>query len=107
MVVRVGGEVVAETSRPVKLFETSLPPRWYVPRADVRDSALVDSDTHTTCPYKGVASYHSVHGGDMVITDGAWYYPHPMGDSAAIEGHVSFLGRGIEVLVDGQRASGT
>ena len=107
VVVRVGGEVVAETRRPVKVFETSLPPRWYVPRADVRPGALADSATRTVCPYKGVASYHTVRGGGQSVTDGAWYYPEPLPEVAGIAGHVSFLGPGVEVLVDGEPAPGS
>ncbi len=42
------------------LFETGLPPRYYIPPEDVRGEALVPSDKHTQCPYKGVASYYSV-----------------------------------------------
>lgn len=107
VVVRVGGQVVADSRRPVKLFETSLPPRWYLPREDVRPDLLVASDTRTVCPYKGVASYHTVKVDGAEVRDGAWYYPEPFGEAAGIAGHLSFLGKGIEVLVDGERAPGT
>ncbi|WP_066067547.1 DUF427 domain-containing protein [Frankia sp. EI5c] len=105
--VTVGGELVARTSHPVKLFETSLPPRWYVPLADVRPEALVESATHTVCPYKGEASYYTVRGGGQTVVDGAWYYPRPLPESTGIAGYVSFLGEGISVLVDGEPAPGT
>jgi len=107
VVVRVGGEVVAETTRCVKVFETSLPPRWYIPRQDVRPGVLADSDTHTVCPYKGEASYHDVQGGGRTVPDGVWYYPEPLPEVAGIAGHVSFLGDGVEVLVNGEPAPGT
>ncbi|MEX5708009.1 DUF427 domain-containing protein [Parafrankia sp. FMc6] len=105
--VLVGGEAVARTTRPVKLFETSLPPRWYIPLEDVRAEALEGSGTHTVCAYKGQASYYTVRGGGEVITDGAWYYPSPLPESAGIAGLVSFLGKGITVLVNGEPAPGT
>jgi len=54
VVVRIGGELVADTHHPVALFETSLPTRWYVPRDDVTVE-LAPTATHTVCPYKGVA----------------------------------------------------
>jgi uncharacterized protein (DUF427 family) len=57
--VSVNGEVVAETNRPKILFETGLPPRYYIPPEDV----LAASETTTQCPYKGVASYYSVEAG--------------------------------------------
>jgi uncharacterized protein (DUF427 family) len=106
VVVRVGGEVVAETSRPVKLFETSLPTRWYVPRADVRPEALVASDTQTVCPYKGATSYHSLRAGEVVVPDGAWYLPEPRDEALLLAGHVCFDGEGVEMTVNGEPVGG-
>jgi uncharacterized protein (DUF427 family) len=94
--VRVGGRLVAETDRPVKLFETSLPPRWYVPIDDVRADALAAATTTTVCPYKGVASYYDVAG----TADAAWVYREPFADMAAIAGMLSFAGEGVEVTVE-------
>ncbi len=94
--VRVDGEVVARTERPIALFETSLPPRWYVPRDDVTVS-LTSTDTHTVCPYKGVASYWSV--GDRA--DVAFSYEDPLPESQATLGAVCFLGDGVTTTVDG------
>src|SRR5215213_8380036 len=62
--VSVNGEVVAETDRPQILFETGLPPRYYIPPEDVRNDVLLPSDKNTDCPYKGTASYHSVEAGE-------------------------------------------
>ncbi|HMC07423.1 MAG TPA: DUF427 domain-containing protein, partial [Solirubrobacterales bacterium] len=50
--VSVGGELLAETRRARVLFETALPPRWYIPAEDVRDSLLVSSEKRTGCAYK-------------------------------------------------------
>src|SRR5712691_12206930 len=61
--VTVSGELVAETRRPRLLFETNLPVRYYIPMLDVRTELLEPSPTITRCPYKGVASYRSVHAG--------------------------------------------
>src|SRR3712207_9497299 len=61
--VTLNGEVVAETNHPKVLFETGLPPRYYIPLEDVREEALVPSDRKTQCPYKGVAYYYSVEAG--------------------------------------------
>ncbi|MGH3664780.1 MAG: DUF427 domain-containing protein [Egibacteraceae bacterium] len=57
VVVRAGGHVVAETQRPLLLFETGLPVRYYLPAADVRTDLLAASDTQSRCPYKGAAAY--------------------------------------------------
>lgn len=100
VVVRVGGQVVAESTRPVKLFETGLAPRLYLPRSDVRSEYLAASPTRTICPYKGVASYHHVSVGDTVVEDGTWYYPEPLGEALQARDHLSFAGDGLEVTVD-------
>jgi uncharacterized protein (DUF427 family) len=94
--VRVGGTVVAETDKPVKLFETSLAPRWYIPLDGVRPEALTRSETTTVCPYKGVASYYTVAG----AADAAWVYEEPFSDLTAIRGLLSFAGDGVEVVVE-------
>ena len=96
VVVRARGEVVAETHRPVMLFETGLPPRPYLPRADVRPGVLSPTATRTICPYKGEAAYWSVAG----LEDAAWSYETPLPEAMRAQGHVSFDGEGIEVEVD-------
>ncbi len=96
VVVRVDNEVVADSERPVALFETSLPPRWYVPREDVM-VPLEPAATQTVCPYKGVASYWSAAGRDDV----AFSYQEPLGESEGVLDTVCFLGDGVTTTVDG------
>lgn len=96
--VEVGGETVAETSRPRALFETGLPTRWYVPPDDVRRELLVASDTHTTCAYKGVASYWSSGADDDV----AWFYPDPRHDAERVRDYVCFFNERVDLYVDGE-----
>lgn len=100
--VTVAGEVVAETDRPLVLSETGLPNRWYVPPADVRRDVLQPSATHTVCPYKGTASYHTLQVGGRRIPDAAWSYPDPLENALKAAGHLSFAGEGVQVEVDGQ-----
>ena len=96
------GEVVAESRRPALLFETGLPTRYYLPKADVRVDLLVPSDTETRCPYKGVASYYSLHRGAAVASDIAWYYRHPIPECGKIENLVCFYNERVDALyVDG------
>jgi uncharacterized protein (DUF427 family) len=102
VVVRVGGETVAETRRAVKLFETSIPPRYYLPRDDVAPGALAQSDRRDYCPYKGEAAYFHVTGGDTTVEDGAWVLPEPIGEADAVADHLSFWGEGTEVTADGE-----
>ncbi|CCH79674.1 conserved hypothetical protein [Nostocoides japonicum T1-X7] len=100
--VLVGDVVVADSTRPVALFETGLPVRWYLPPEDVRTDLLRPSDTHTTCPYKGVASYLSAED----APDVAWFYPEPLHDAAPVAGMLCFW-RDAAVLVDDVRADGS
>jgi uncharacterized protein (DUF427 family) len=93
--VKVDGRTIADTNSPVALFETGLPVRWYVPRADIDRNALSESEKHTVCPYKGTASY--VSAGDHA--DIGWTYPDPLGEALAIADHYSFDGKGVEVSV--------
>jgi uncharacterized protein (DUF427 family) len=95
--VELDGVVLAESSRARMLIETSLPVRWYLPREDVRMDLLTPSDHHTTCAYKGVASYLSAEGAPEV----AWFYPDPLHDALPVRDLVSFW-RPAAVLVDGE-----
>lgn len=95
--VDIAGVTVAESTRPVALFETGLPVRWYLPREDVRMDLLTPSKTHTTCAYKGRASYLSADG----APDVAWFYPDPFNDAVQVRDLLSFW-RAATVYVDGQ-----
>jgi uncharacterized protein (DUF427 family) len=97
VVVRAGGAVVAESAKPLMLFETGLPPRVYVPRADVAEGVLEPAERRTHCPYKGDATYWSVRGSGRLLQDAAWSYEEPFDESARIAGHVSFDGDDVEV----------
>ena len=62
----------------------------YFPLVDVRAENLRPSTTHTTCHWKGVASYYDVIVGDKVNRDAAWYYPNPSAAADPIKGRVAF-----------------
>jgi uncharacterized protein (DUF427 family) len=89
--VRAGGETIAASQRPQLVFETGLPARAYLLRADVAPGVLEPSETTTTCPYKGLATYWHVRTADGgLIEDAAWSYEAPLAEAASIAGHVSF-----------------
>ena len=100
--VTVRGEVVAETRRPLALFETGLPTRWYIPREDVRMELLENSETRTGCAYKGFASYWSVRAGGELEEDLVWFYPQPTRDAERITGYLAFFNERVDVEVDGE-----
>ena len=101
--VEIDGQAVAESSRPVLLFETGLPTRCYLPRGDVDAAVLRPSGTHTECPYKGAASYHHVVVGDRRHEDVVWYYPEPLPGLSAIRDRLAFYNDRVVMTADGQR----
>ena len=102
VVVSIDGVEVANSTSPVILFETGLPPRFYLPKTDVRMDLLVPSDTSTECPYKGTAEYWSVEIGDTAYEDIVWSYPFPARESAPIAGLVCFYNERVDIAVDGE-----
>jgi len=68
----------------------------YFPLADVRQDHLRPTDTHTTCHWKGEASYYDVVVGDRVNRDAAWFYPNPSSAADRIKGRVAFW-HGVKV----------
>jgi len=103
--VTVDGVKVAESDRPVLLDETGLPTRYYLPRDDVRTDLLRASSRHTTCPFKGEASYWSVAVGDEVHEDLVWSYQQPIPEAEGITGLMCFYNDRVELVVDGERRS--
>ena len=99
----VGGEVVAETTRPRILLETGLPPRYYIPKLDVRLDLLTPTSTTTRCPYKGKASYWSLTVNGKEYKDIVWGYPAPIPECPKIENLLCFYDEKVDaVYVDGE-----
>ena len=69
----------------------------YFPQDSIKREHFRQSDTHTTCPWKGEASYYDVVVNDKVNKDAAWYYPQPKDAAQEIKGHVAFW-RGVQVM---------
>jgi uncharacterized protein (DUF427 family) len=68
----------------------------YVPIGSVNPALLRDSSTHTTCPWKGEASYYSIEADGAKNSDAAWYYPEPKSAASQITGRVAFW-KGVTV----------
>jgi uncharacterized protein (DUF427 family) len=101
--VEIDGVIVADSRQPRILFETGLPPRYYVPLTDVRMDLLRPTDTQTHCPYKGIASYWSVDTGQAVRTDIVWIYRTPLPESQKIAGLACFYSEKVDITLDGER----
>ena len=96
VVVRVDGEEVATTSRARILFETALPPRYYLPREDVRMDRLLLSDVRTGCAYKGFPDHFDL--GDAPAV--AWSYTDPRRDAELVRDYVCFYQERDEVELE-------
>ncbi len=99
--VAVDGVTVAESAAPRILFETGLPPRYYLPLTDVRMDLLEPSDTRTHCPYKGEASYWSLVVEGNRYDDLVWWYRSPFPESQKIAGLGCFFSERVDLYVDG------
>ncbi|MEZ0541897.1 DUF427 domain-containing protein [Fibrella arboris] len=69
----------------------------YFPKESVRADYLADSQTHTVCPWKGLASYYSLSVNGQTNTDAAWYYPDPKPAASQIKDRVAFW-KGVQVV---------
>jgi uncharacterized protein (DUF427 family) len=98
--VEVDGVTVADSRQPRILFETGLPPRYYLPKTDVRMDLLVPTGHRTACPYKGTAGYYSVRVGGTTHDNLVWWYQHPTLESAKIAGYVCFYNERVDLYVD-------
>jgi uncharacterized protein (DUF427 family) len=95
-----GETTVAETRRPVLLFETTLPTRYYLPPEDVRMDLLEPSDRLTECAYKGQAMHWHARIGDRHYRNIAWTYQQPTTLAAPIAGMVCFYNERVDALYD-------
>jgi uncharacterized protein (DUF427 family) len=101
--VRLEGELLASSDHPLRLEETGLPARYYLPKGDVRMDLLRPTSFHTTCPFKGEASYWSADLGGRTHDGIVWAYESPIPAARELAGHVSFYPDRVEVTVDGER----
>lgn len=79
------GKVLAESNK-TKVVEGN----HYFPPDDVKREFLEDSDYHTTCPWKGLASYYHVVVEGKRNENAAWYYPEPKEAAQRIKGYIAF-----------------
>jgi uncharacterized protein (DUF427 family) len=97
----VDGIKIADTHRPVLLFETRLPIRYYIPPEDVDFTHLVASDHRSVCPYKGDARYWSVQTPERLRENIVWYYPDPVGAAEPIRDLLAVYNEVVDIVVDG------
>jgi uncharacterized protein (DUF427 family) len=100
LVVSHDDRTIADTGRPLVLYESGFAPRWYVPRADIDQSALTLVEKYRTfCPYKGICSYYNIGTAHLA----AWFYPQAYEKVSRISDLVSFEPEIVAVQLDGVR----
>jgi uncharacterized protein (DUF427 family) len=96
LLVRRGERILADTTRPLVLYESGFAPRWYVPREDIDESALTPNSVQTFCPYKGVCSYYDIGNAQRA----AWSYREAFTEVERVSDLISFEPDKILVLLD-------
>lgn len=99
LTVRCDDRLIADTTRPLVLYESGFAPRWYVPRTDVDQSVLSPAEGQTFCPYKGLASYYDIGDAHRAV----WTYEHAWDEVRRISGLLSFEPDKVLVHIDGTR----
>ncbi len=106
VVVRVDGEVVADSDHPVVLEETGMPTRYYLPRADVRMDLFRATSFTTECPFKGRASYWTLELGGAVHDGIVWSYEDPIPAAEGIAGLLCFYNDRVDLTVESSVSTG-
>lgn len=86
------GQTIAESDDTVVVENNH-----YFPKDSVKVEFLADSATHTTCPWKGLASYYSLNVDGKTNPDAAWYYPNPKPAASQVKDYVAFW-KGVQVV---------
>ena len=99
------GIVLADTTRALRILETSHPPVYYIPPSDIAMQYLTRSPRRSSfCEFKGHATYWSINIPEVPSPDAAWSYAHPTASYAALRDHLAFYANRVEeCTVDGER----
>jgi len=100
------GVVLADTRSAWRTLETSHPPTYYLPQADIAMAHLMPNPARSICEWKGQAAYWDVMIGDDRIAQAGWSYPAPTAPFAGIAGHIAFYAAPFDdVMVDGEQVT--
>jgi uncharacterized protein (DUF427 family) len=98
VIVRAGGETIADSRAAVVLHEDGYKPAYYIPKADIRMDLLQPTAHTTRCPHKGTARYWSIKAGERIIDNAAWAYDAPLEAAADIAQLVAFYPDRVDTL---------
>ena len=103
IVIEHAGVIVADTRAAVRTLETSHPPSYYIPPADIAPGVLRRAEGSSMCEWKGAAVYWDVVVGDIVLPRVGWSYPSPTRTFQSLRDHVAFYARPFDrCTVDGE-----
>jgi len=89
IVLRLGGKTIADTTRSMRVLETSHPPTYYLPRDAFVPGVLEPAAGSSFCEFKGAAKYLSLRTADATAKRAAWYYPNPSPGFEQLLDHVA------------------
>lgn len=103
IVIELGGHVIADSTRSLRVCETSHPPTYYLPTEAFLEGVLRPATGTSFCEWKGEASYFDLVTPERIASRAAWTYPDPRQGFAALAGHVAvYPGRVDRCTVDGE-----
>ena len=97
-----GDNILADTTRPLRVTESRHHPVWYLPMEDVADSLLTKTSHSTYCPFKGEASYWSIHTATTALENAVWGYENPFVECEPLMEHVAFYTDRVALEVNGE-----
>ena len=98
VIVRLGGAIIADSTRALVMRAPGTPDVQYIPREDVDMASLTRTSHATHCPYKGDASYWSIRSGPRTVENAVWSYESPYEQMAPIKGHLAFYGDRVDAI---------
>ncbi|MGZ5367834.1 MAG: DUF427 domain-containing protein [Aeromicrobium sp.] len=103
IVIELGGHVIADSTRSLRVCETSHPPTYYLPTEAFVEGVLRPATGTSLCEWKGEASYFDLVTPERIASRAAWTYPEPRRRFAALDDHVAvYPGRVDRCTVDGE-----
>ena len=98
VIVRLGGAIIADSTRALVMRAPGTPDVQYIPGEDVDMASLIRTSHATHCPYKGDASYWSIRSGPRTVENAVWSYESPYEQMAPIKGHLAFYSDRVDAI---------
>jgi uncharacterized protein (DUF427 family) len=92
------GEKIADTIHALLVEETGQQPVIYIPKSDLKDVVLIETNRTQECPYKGKARFFTVQHGSVKLDCAAWSYDQPNQEVAELKDHIAFADEKFELI---------